>query len=99
MPLVAVVALALGGVCMWKVHQASAPGPVLAVHGPQAPEEFTPKQVTYELSGYIGRAGCWTASTSTDIRIGSTSRLTVVAHRDDHAHRGVRQYLGASSRR
>ena len=27
----AVVALALGGVCMWKVHEFSAPGPVITV--------------------------------------------------------------------
>jgi Mycobacterium membrane protein len=56
-PLVAVVAVGLGGVGMWKVHQASAPGPVLAVNGPQAPEEFTPKQLTYELSGDLGDGG------------------------------------------
>ena len=55
MPLVAVVALALGGVVMWKVHEFSAPPPVITVLAPQAPPEFTPKQVTYELSGSIGR--------------------------------------------
>ena len=54
MPLVAVVALALGGVVMWKVHQFSAPAPVITVLPPQAPPEFSPKQVTYELSGSIG---------------------------------------------
>jgi hypothetical protein len=42
---------------MWKVHQASAPGPVLAVNGPQAPEEFVPKQLTYELFGSLGDGG------------------------------------------
>jgi hypothetical protein len=57
MSLVAVVALALGGVCMWKVHQFSAPPPVITVLGPQAPPEFSPKQVTYELSGSIGDGG------------------------------------------
>jgi len=57
LPLVAVVAVALGALCMWKVHQASAPGPVLAVNGPQAPEEFVPKQLTYELDGDLGDGG------------------------------------------
>jgi hypothetical protein len=42
---------------MWKVHQASAPGPVIAVNGPQAPEEFVPKQLTYELDGSLGDGG------------------------------------------
>ena len=57
LPLVAVVALGVGGVGMWKVHEASAPGPVIAVNGPQAPEEFTPKQLTYELFGSLGDGG------------------------------------------
>jgi len=57
LPLVAVVVVAVGAVCMWKVHQMSAPGPVIAVNGPQAPEEFTPKQLTYELFGNIGEGG------------------------------------------
>jgi hypothetical protein len=57
LPLVAVIAVALGALCMWKVHQASAPGPVLAVNGPQAPEEFVPKQLTYELDGALGDGG------------------------------------------
>jgi hypothetical protein len=56
-PLVVVIAVALGSLCMWKVHQGSAPGPVLAVNGPQAPEEFTPKQLTYELFGDLGASG------------------------------------------
>jgi len=57
LPLVAVIAVAVGALCMWKVHQASAPGPVLAVNGPQAPEEFVPKQLTYELDGDLGDGG------------------------------------------
>ncbi len=57
LPLVAVIAITLGALCMWKVHQASAPGPVLAVNGPQAPEEFVPKQLTYELDGSLGDGG------------------------------------------
>jgi hypothetical protein len=57
LPLVAVVALSLAAVCMWKVHAASAPGPVLTVNPPQAPEEFTPKRLTYELFGDIGSGG------------------------------------------
>jgi len=56
-PLVAVVALSLGAVLMWKVHEFSAPPPVTTVLGPQAPPEFSPKQVTYELSGSIGEGG------------------------------------------
>ncbi|CAN5316276.1 MmpS family transport accessory protein [soil metagenome] len=57
LPLVIVVALAVGSLGMWKVHQSSAPGPVLAVNPPQAPEEFTPKRLTYELFGDIGSGG------------------------------------------
>jgi hypothetical protein len=57
MPLVAIIAVAVGVLCMWKVHQASAPGPVLAVNGPQAPEEFVPKKLTYELFGSLGDGG------------------------------------------
>jgi hypothetical protein len=57
LPSVAVVAVLVGALCMWKVHQASAPGPVLAVNGPQAPEEFVPKQLTYELDGDLGDTG------------------------------------------
>ena len=56
-PLVVVVALSVGALCMWKVHQASAPGPVLAVSPPQAPAEFTPKRLTYELFGDLGSGG------------------------------------------
>jgi len=57
LPLVAVVALGVGGVGVWKVRDASAPGPVVAVNGPQAPEEFVPKQLTYELFGSLGDGG------------------------------------------
>jgi hypothetical protein len=57
MPLVAVVALALGSVCMWKVHQFSAPGPVITVNGPAAPPEFNLKRLTYELFGSVGEGG------------------------------------------
>ena len=57
MPLVAVVVLSVGVVCMWKFHEMSSPGTVLTVNGPQAPEEFTPKQLTYELFGSIGGGG------------------------------------------
>ena len=57
MPLVAVVALALGAVCMWKVHQFSAPGPVITVNGPAAPPEFNLKRLTYELFGSVGEGG------------------------------------------
>jgi MmpS family membrane protein len=57
LPLVTVVVLAVGALCMWKVHQSSAPGPVLAVSPPQAPEEFTPKRLTYELFGDVGSGG------------------------------------------
>lgn len=57
LPLVVVVALCVGALCMYKVHQSSAPGPVLAVNLPQAPEEFTPKRLTYELFGDVGGGG------------------------------------------
>lgn len=57
MPLVAVLALTVGGLGMWKVHQSSQPGPVLTVNEPQAPPEFTPKKMTYELSGSVGSGG------------------------------------------
>ena len=57
LPLAIVVALAIGALSMWKVHQSSAPGPILAVSPPQAPEEFTPKRLTYELFGDVGSGG------------------------------------------
>jgi Mycobacterium membrane protein len=57
LPLVIVVVLGLGALGMWRVHQSSAPGPVLAVSPPQAPEEFTPKRLTYELFGDVGSGG------------------------------------------
>jgi hypothetical protein len=57
MPLVAVVALSVGGVCMWKVHQFSEPEAVPTVNLPQAPPEFNPKQLTYELFGSVGDGG------------------------------------------
>jgi hypothetical protein len=57
MPVVAVVAVGLGAVCVWKVHEFSAPRPVITVNPPQAPEEFTPKRLTYELFGSIGEGG------------------------------------------
>lgn len=57
MPLVAVVALSVGAVCMWKVHQFSAPPPVITVNSPAAPPEFNQKQLTYELFGSIGDRG------------------------------------------
>jgi hypothetical protein len=57
MPLVAVVAIGVGLLCMWKVHQFSDPPPVTTVNGPQAPEEFNPKNMTYELFGSAGDGG------------------------------------------
>lgn len=57
MPLVAVVVVAAGAVGMWKVHQFSAPPPVITVNGPAAPQQFTPKYLTYELSGSVGEGG------------------------------------------
>ena len=57
MPLVAVVALALGAVAMWKVHQFSAPPPVITVNEPAAPPEFSIKRLTYELFGSVGEGG------------------------------------------
>jgi hypothetical protein len=46
MPLVAVVAVGVGLVCMWKVHQFSEPAPVI-----------TPKRITYEVFGSVGNGG------------------------------------------
>jgi hypothetical protein len=57
MPLVAVVALSLGAVAMVKVHQFSAPPPVITVNEPAAPPEFSIKRLTYELSGSVGQGG------------------------------------------
>lgn len=57
MPIVAVIAVSIGGVCMSMVHQMSAPGPVLTVNQPQAPDEFTPKTVSFEVFGSVGSGG------------------------------------------
>lgn len=57
MPLVAVVAVGLGLLCMWKVHQFSEPEPVITVNGPQAPDEFNLKRITYEVFGSAGDGG------------------------------------------
>ncbi len=57
MPLVALFVVSVGVVCMWKVHQFSAPPPVITVNGPQAPEESTIKRLTYELFGSVGEGG------------------------------------------
>ena len=57
MPLVAVIAISAGLLCMWKVHQFSEPDPVITVNGPQAPEEFYPKHLTYEVFGSAGNGG------------------------------------------
>jgi hypothetical protein len=57
MPVVTVIAVSVGVLGMWKVHQASEPGPVLVVNPPQAPPEFTPKKLTYEVFGSVGEGG------------------------------------------
>jgi len=57
MPLVAVIAVGVGLVCMYKVHQFSEPEPVITVNGPQAPEQFNVKKLTYEVYGPVGKAG------------------------------------------
>jgi Mycobacterium membrane protein len=57
MPVVAVIVVSVGAVCMWKVHQFSAPPPVITVNGPAAPEQFTPKHLTYEVFGSLGDGG------------------------------------------
>jgi hypothetical protein len=57
MPLVAVVAVGVGAICMWKVHEMSAPPPVTTVNGPAAPPEFSIKRLTYELFGSVGQGG------------------------------------------
>lgn len=57
MPLVAVVAVGVGLLCMYKVHQFSEPEPVITVNGPQAPEEFNLKRITYEVFGSAGQGG------------------------------------------
>lgn len=54
MPLVALIALSVGAMGMWTVHQMSSPGPVLTVNPPQAPEQFNPKKLTYEVFGSVG---------------------------------------------
>ena len=57
MPLVAVIAVSVGLVCMYKVHQFSEPEPVITVNGPQAPENFDQKKLTYEVfGGPLGKA-------------------------------------------
>ncbi|CAM3277497.1 hypothetical protein BST27_28095 [Mycobacterium intermedium] len=60
MPLVTVIALGVGALCMWKVHQMSEPPPVITVNPQQAPEQTTPKTLTYELFGSAGQGGLLT---------------------------------------
>ena len=57
LPLVTVVVLGAGSLGIWKVYEMSEPGPVPAVLAAQAPEQFTPKRLTYELFGSIGDGG------------------------------------------
>jgi hypothetical protein len=57
MPLVAVIAVSAGLLLMYKVHQFSEPEPVITVNGPQAPDEFNIKKLTYEVYGPVGKAG------------------------------------------
>ena len=57
MPLVAVIVVSVGLVGMYKVHQFSEPEPVITVNGPQAPEQFYIKRLTYEVFGSIGKGG------------------------------------------
>jgi hypothetical protein len=57
MPLVAVIAVSAGLLLMYKVHQFSEPEPVITVNGPQAPDEFNIKRLTYEVYGPVGKAG------------------------------------------
>ena len=78
--LVTVVALGLGVACMWKVHQFSEPKPVISVNGPQAPEEFNPKHLTYEVRVRSVAAECWSTSTSTGIHTRSTSKALPWSH-------------------
>ena len=57
MPMVAVVVVGVGLLGMWKVHQFSEPEPVITVNGPQAPDEFNLKRITYEVFGSAGAGG------------------------------------------
>ena len=57
MPLVAVIAVSAGLLLMYKVHQFSEPEPVITVNGPQAPDEFNIKRLTYEVFGSVGQGG------------------------------------------
>lgn len=57
MPLVAVIAVGVGLLCMYKVHQFSQPEPVITVNPPQAPEQFNVKRLTYEVFGSPGTSG------------------------------------------
>lgn len=57
MPLVTVVVVGVGLLGMYKVHQFSEPEPVITVNGPQAPEEFNLKRLTYEVLGSAVQSG------------------------------------------
>ncbi len=57
MPVVAVVAVGVGAVTMWKVHQFSEPPPVVTVNEPAAPPEFSIKRIDYEVFGSVGQGG------------------------------------------
>lgn len=51
------IALTLGTLGVWKVHQGSEPGPVPTVLSAQAPEQFTPKELRYEVFGTLDGDG------------------------------------------
>lgn len=57
MPLVTAIAVGVGLLCMYKVHQFSEPEPVITVNGLQAPEQFNLKRITYEVFGNAGNGG------------------------------------------
>jgi hypothetical protein len=102
MPLVAVIAVSVGLVCMYKVHQFSEPEPVITVNGPQAPENFDQKKLTYEVfGGPLGKAAkiVYVVAAYVYRKAERPNSAMLDSRRDHHADRGIRRHLSARPRR
>ena len=87
---------------MYKVHQFSEPEPVITVNGPQAPEQFNVKRLTYQVFGPVGKTA---KIVYVDID-GHPHPVDVTfttgaldPRRDHHTDSGIRRHFSARPRR